>query len=232
MNYKKTVYLSITLFLFFWVSGCAPLFFENYQFEIYETPHYTFFYLRDSKISKDLKDIGLNAEKALMWASKFIDIEINIKISGYLYDDYTKSSYFRTVKSVETASTFANEYCFQYCYDRDMFNLEYATPVILHESMHIIQASYFFTNNIGLYEGHSTYMQLKYKFYQGNYNDSERSIFNSINEIVKTSLINDKEFPHSIFGMTNSAFQDVDSETLIRNPKKRYEICASFIAYI
>ncbi|HOV15722.1 MAG TPA: hypothetical protein PK771_15645, partial [Spirochaetota bacterium] len=134
-------------------------------------------------------------------------------------------------KTVKNSSTFANEYCFQYCYDRDLFNPKYAIPIILHETMHIVQASLFSMNNIGMYEGHSTYMQIKYELYSNSFDFTDEKVFDSVNEVVKKSLLEDREYPDKIFTMSNIEFQNVNSDSLTRNPKKRYEICTSFIAY-
>ncbi|HPO48943.1 MAG TPA: hypothetical protein PLO89_01330 [Spirochaetota bacterium] len=233
-SFGETPYRNLFLYflIIFFLNGCALFFLDNRSFLVYETPHFVFFYLEDSKIGKDVKDIAVESEKALLWASELMGINLNLKVNAYLYDDYTKTSYYKTVKNSENSSTFANEYCFQYCYNRDGYDVKSAIPVILHETMHIIQASIFSMNNIGMYEGHSTYMQIKYELYSYSLNYSDKNVFNGLKDVVKESLLNDKEYPRVILKMSNVEFQNVDSSTLIRNPKKRYEICASFIAFL
>lgn len=229
MKYRNTIFFLLFLFLF---SSCGYFFLDNDSFTVYETPHYVFFYLEGSKIADDIEDIVVESEKSLIWASKIMNMNIDLKIDGYLFDDATKTSYYKTINTQNINATFANEYCFQYCYDRDFYKVKSAVPVILHETLHIVQASLFLMNNVGMYEGHSTYMQIKYELYSNNSNYSDIDVFYNVNQKVKESLFSDKEYPHTIFCMSNSEFQNIDSVTLLRDPKSRYEVCTSFIAYL
>ena len=71
-------FLFIFILLFF--NGCASLFLNIPQFLVYETEHYTFYYIQGSVVERDIIEIAAEAEKSLEWAESTMEINMILKV--------------------------------------------------------------------------------------------------------------------------------------------------------
>ncbi len=230
MNFRLIIIL-ISIFIF---SNCALLFYNTNTFDIYESEHFTFFYLRDSECGDKIKEIASASEFAINIAEIVMNKEIELKIDAYLYDNSKHVAYSKLMNNITDDVTFQFRDGFQIVYDifKDDFFLYIAT--ILHETIHFFQTSILELKNYGVSEGQAYYIQLKYYYYM-KYNDiSDDFILSELKYFIYDSVVKDKEMPNKIFSMSGKDFQNliIDQDGIKRDAKKRYEIGTSFIAFL
>jgi hypothetical protein len=230
MLFKKIKYIFLIIILFLF-GNCAAFFIDTPEFKVYETKHYVFYYLENSKVEKDIIKIGEESEKAIEWAGVTMGIDINLKMDSYFFDDGTSTCFYRLIKSLKKDSTVEISSGFHICYDRGNYDPKEISYTVLHESVHVVQIHLNNLVNYGIREGHALYIELKYMFYCKSLYYDELYILMQINNYAEAG-IEDGDFPHKIFNMTGSEFQNVDYTTITRDPGYRYYVGASFISYL
>lgn len=219
------------LFLFL---NCALMFYNNNQFDVYESEHFTFFYLRDSKCGRKIEEIASASEFAIKIAELIMNKKIDLKIDAYLYDNANQASYSKFLPSFTGDATFQFRDGFQIVYDIFKEDFTVYISTILHETIHFFQTSILRLNNYGVIEGHAYYIQLKYYYYLKYNNISDDYLLSELKYIIYDSVVRDKELPHKIFSLSGKDFQNINItfEEITRDAKNRYEIGASFIGFL
>ncbi|HOJ64979.1 MAG TPA: hypothetical protein PLE45_11235 [Spirochaetota bacterium] len=229
MSYKIKV-----LLLFLFLSSCALMFYNNNQFDVYESEHFTFFYLRGTECGNKIKEIADGSEFAIKIAEIIMAYKIDLKIDAYLYDDGSQIAYSKFLPSLTGDATFQFRDGFQVVYNTFKEDFFLYISTILHETIHFFQTSILKLNNYGIIEGHAFYIQLKYYYYVKYNNISDDYILSELKYLIYERVVKDKELPHKIFSLTGKEFQNINItlEDMTRDAKNRYEIGANFIAFL
>lgn len=219
--------------LFLWLeSSCAALFFNTQDtFDILETNHFTFFYIRNSKSEKDLHSIAKYCENGVIWFSRFTGLPIHMKIDVYLIDK-DKSVFNTSIASLINSSLESHSINGTVTYFYIENNYLEASSVILHETTHVIQDLLLQLDNTAFSEGFASYIQMRYYHHCTNASQPDRQIFSYLKNFVLTGLAKGDGLPHELFSLSLPEFNRIGSSQFGRDPGYRYEICESFLTYL
>ncbi|OHD14687.1 MAG: hypothetical protein A2086_12490 [Spirochaetes bacterium GWD1_27_9] len=233
MKFKLLIVVLLQIII---LTSCARFVLEDKEFSVYETEHFVFFCQPDSKMEKDIQKIASYSEKGFAFFNDFMDTNINIKIDTYLFDSQDSTSYSKLLKSLNyefdfPAFTDLNGTIYL-CYDYVDFDYSLASEVVLHEATHVIQNTFLYIFAPGIYEGHAEFMELKFGLYKNNGYSSESTIFSNLQPQIKNIVLKKNEMPSFIFGLNFAEFQGLSINDFKRETGYRYDIGASFIAFI
>ena len=229
MNFKRIHCLLTLVVSFFLLINCAGMFLDEPEFEEYETEHFVFYYLKGSKVENDIGKIAVESEKTVKFMNKFLRINFNLKVDGYMFDTHNDVEYVRLRQSPD--ATIELKTGFHVCYEQYGFNYRQTALTILHETVHIAQCYLMFSKNIPIDEGHAYYTERVYynlpDYVENNYN------FIPLISLTEEAFPEIESTPPSmIFSMTVNEFQGIDISTGERDPKYRYQIAGNFIGFV
>lgn len=230
MKYRKTIIIFSIVFLFFF--SCAAMFYEIIQFSIYESEHFTFFCIQGSRVEDNIKKITRLSEKAVRWTEDIFNINIDLKIDGYMFDNNSMTAYSRLIDDIDTGATVEVKAGFQFIYKDAGYDNALSSEIILHETFHVVQLGKLFLYNIGMMEGHAFYVESAYRDFGHDDSINYENAFIFLKSQAREGLEISDDYPHKIFSMTPAEFHKIDIGNLNRESNYRYEIGASFISYL
>ncbi len=216
------------------ITNCAGLLFDTSSFDVLETNHFTFFYKPGSIVEKDLSSIVKYSELAVKWYFTYTNVSVTVKPDVYLFDEGTGGDYNRVAGLLDDSVLDSNSTKGVITYYYKENNYIETSVTILHETIHVIQDYILELNSIGIAEGYTSYLALKYYFYILGNTYSDESIFALLSSYITDDLEKYGEYPSHIFSMSLVEFNGVmiTENGIERKPLKRYEISESFIVYL
>lgn len=231
---KKSIGLVLLFAVMFLLNNCAAVLFNHEPLNVYESNHFTFFYRPGSIVEKELKSIILYSELSVKWFTSYTKIPVTVKSDVYLFDKGTGGNYNRLVSGADESMLDSNSTKGVITFYYKENNYIEAAVTILHETIHVIQDYILKMKNIGIAEGHASYLSLKYYFYVADRGYSDEFIFSILRAYVRDDIRKGKNMPGDLFSMTLPEFNgfNVSSDGIMRNPESNYEIAESFIVFI
>jgi hypothetical protein len=132
------------------------MFLGSVEFEQYESEHFVFYFIKGSRVEKDIEEISVKSEFAVSYAEKFMQIKNDMKIDGYFFD--TNDEAFSNQNFVaENMNSSGTKTGFKIMYEDCDYRTSSASSLILHEATHLIHSYMLGLKNSSISEGYAFY---------------------------------------------------------------------------
>ncbi|HBD95810.1 MAG: hypothetical protein A2015_01810 [Spirochaetes bacterium GWF1_31_7] len=219
-------FISISVIIFVFI-GCATMFYNTEQYEEYDTSKIRYYYKKDSLVENDIKEISDAVENYIKIAEVEMSTIFNLKTTAWLFDTVSDTEYAGIFKDQISEGSVELTHGMQIIYE---YPLDITALVILHEYIHSVQRHQYRLTVPGICEGHATlYEEISSSVQQDN-PINYRYLFSFYIQSAIRDGIAPK--PSELFELTSIEFQNIDFDSLSRDPGINYQICASFIGYL